>query len=92
MLVETIYMQQLQGFSDGTDRVCKLVWSLYGLKQAVRCWNQHLHAALLKLGYHCTYSDSAVYVLQIQQDIVILAIHINNFLSFGNTQSGLKSA
>lgn len=65
--------------------------SIYGLKQAVRCWNQHLHAALLKLGYHCIYSDSAVYVYQIQQDVIILAIHIDNFLSFGNTQSGLKS-
>jgi len=91
-LVETIYMRQPQGFSDGTDRVCKLVRSLYGLKQAARCWNQHLHAALLKLGYHRTYSDSAVYVRQIQQDVVILAIHVDNFLSFGNTQPGLKSA
>jgi hypothetical protein len=47
---------------------------------------------LLKIGYHRTYSDSAVYIRQIQQDIIILAIHVDNFLSFGNTQSGLKSA
>jgi hypothetical protein len=84
-------MRQPQGFSDGTDRICKLVQSIYGLKQAARCWNQHLRAALLKLGYHHTYSDSAMYVCQIQQDIIILAIHVNNFLSFGNTQSCLKS-
>ena len=91
-LAETIYMRQPQGFGDGTDRVCKLVRSIYGLKQAARCWNQYLHAALLKVGYHRTYSDSAVYVRQIQQDVIILAIHVDNFLSFGNTQSGLKSA
>ena len=47
---------------------------------------------MLKIGYHHTYSDSAVYVCQIQQDIIILAIHVDNFLSFGNIQSGLKSA
>jgi len=47
---------------------------------------------MLKIGYHRTYSDSAVYIRQIQQDVIILAIHVDNFLSFGNTQSGLKSA
>jgi hypothetical protein len=48
--------------------------------------------ALLKLDYHRTYSDSAVYICRTQQDVIILAIHVDNFLSFGNTQSGLKSA
>jgi hypothetical protein len=62
VLVGAIYMRQPQGFSDGTDHVCKLIQSIYGLKQAARCWNQYLHMALLKLDYHCTYSDSAVYI------------------------------
>jgi hypothetical protein len=48
--------------------------------------------ALLKIGYHHTHSDSAVYVCQIQQDVIILVIHIDNFLSFSKTQLGLKSA
>jgi Reverse transcriptase (RNA-dependent DNA polymerase)/GAG-pre-integrase domain len=91
-LVETIYMRQPQGFGDGTNRVRKLVRSIYGLKQAARCWNQYLYAALLGIGYHRTYSDSAVYIRQILQDVIILTIHVDNFLSFGNTQLGLKSA
>jgi hypothetical protein len=91
-LVEMIYMHQPQGFGDSTDRVYKLIRSIYGLRQAVRCWNQYLHTALLKIGYHHTHSDSAVYIRQIQQDVIILAIHVDNFLSFGNTQSGLNSA
>lgn len=36
---ETIYMQQPKGYEDGTKRVCRLNRSLYGLKQASRCWN-----------------------------------------------------
>ena len=39
-LDEIIYMKQPQGYEDGTDRVCKLTKSLYGLKQSPRCWNK----------------------------------------------------
>ena len=33
-LDEEIYMKQPPGFKDGTDRVCKLARTLYGLKQS----------------------------------------------------------
>ncbi|GBM03711.1 Retrovirus-related Pol polyprotein from transposon TNT 1-94 [Araneus ventricosus] len=35
-LGEVVYMSQLQGYGDGTGKVCKLNKSLYGLKQAPR--------------------------------------------------------
>ena len=34
ILKEDVYMKQLDGYSDGTDKICKLVKTLYGLKQA----------------------------------------------------------
>ncbi|XP_029156132.1 uncharacterized protein LOC114928935 [Nylanderia fulva] len=40
LLEEEIYMDQPEGFQDGTDRVCKLEKSLYGLTQSPRCWNK----------------------------------------------------
>jgi len=39
-LEEEIYMQQPDGFNDGSGRVCRLKKSLYGLKQAPRCWDK----------------------------------------------------
>ena len=36
-LEEVIYMQQPEGYDDGTDQVCQLQKSLYGLKQAPGC-------------------------------------------------------
>lgn len=35
-LKEDIYMKQPKGYDDGTNRVCKLLKSLYGLKQSPR--------------------------------------------------------
>ena len=92
-ITEVIYMRQPQGFDDGSGRVCRIVRSLYGLKQAARCWNKLLHGELTKIGYHRTYSDNAVYVrLSANDDVIILAIHVDNVLSFGNTESGLELA
>ncbi|XP_060857196.1 uncharacterized protein LOC132934828 [Metopolophium dirhodum] len=36
-LDEEIYMRQPEGFNDGTEMVCRLQRSLYGLKQSPRC-------------------------------------------------------
>ncbi|GFS78906.1 retrovirus-related Pol polyprotein from transposon TNT 1-94 [Trichonephila clavipes] len=40
-LSEDIHMAQPEGFSDSSGQVCKLLKSIYGLKQATRCWNKH---------------------------------------------------
>jgi hypothetical protein len=42
ILQETIYMKQPEGCEDGTNRVCKLLKTMYGLKQAGRKWNKQL--------------------------------------------------
>ena len=34
ILKEKVYMQQPEGYEDGTNRVCELVKTLYGLKQS----------------------------------------------------------
>lgn len=39
-LEEDIFMRQPPGFHDGTNKVCELKISLYGLIQAPRCWNK----------------------------------------------------
>lgn len=41
-LEESIFMVQPEGYDDGLGRVCRLIRSFYGLKQASRCWNQKL--------------------------------------------------
>lgn len=41
-LEEEIYVQQPDGFRDGSNRVCKLIKAMYGLKQSGRQWNNNL--------------------------------------------------
>ena len=62
-LEEEIYMRQPQGFQvKGPEYVCKLKKSLYGLRQAARCWNKKINSILVdKLGFKRLESDRSIY-------------------------------
>lgn len=49
-LEERVVMRQPDGYNDGTNRVYLLRRSLYGLKQASRCWNQRFVAVIAAAG------------------------------------------
>jgi hypothetical protein len=60
---KVIFMCQPPGFEDGTGNVLKLIKSLYGLKQALRVWNQTLTNLLLSIGCVRSQSDGALFTL-----------------------------
>jgi hypothetical protein len=47
-LKEKVYMHQPDGYADDTERVCKLIKMLYGLKQSGCEWNKELDIKLKK--------------------------------------------
>ena len=65
-LKEEIYMEQPEGFvvKGQEKKVCKLIKSIYGLKQAGRVWYELMADTLRrKLGFERIHSDARVYVL-----------------------------
>lgn len=52
-LEEMVYMQLPHGFEGryGEEKVCKLLKSLYGLKQSPRAWFDHFSKAIRGAGY-----------------------------------------
>ena len=66
-LKEEIYMEQPEGFvvKGQEKKVCKLVKSIYGLKQAGRVWYELMADTLRrKLGFERIHSDAGVYILR----------------------------
>ena len=59
-----VYMSQPEGYIDEekADHVCKLKRSIYGLKQAARCWNLAMDKFLKSSGYKCSGADSCLYI------------------------------
>lgn len=79
-LRETIFMEQPSGFSDGTNRVCQLQRSLYGLKQASRCWNQKFKTFIQLFGFTISKADSCVFISKRSGKLTIMAIHVDDGL------------
>ncbi|KAF3683173.1 putative protein kinase 2B, chloroplastic-like [Capsicum annuum] len=64
-LDEEVYMEMPDGFKEGMKhKTCRLVKSLYGLKQASRKWNMKLTAALLSAGFTQTNYDYSLFTLK----------------------------
>ncbi|CAI7796902.1 unnamed protein product [Closterium sp. NIES-54] len=60
-LDRVLYMYQPNYFDDGTGRVCKLLKSLYGLKQSPLLWYRALDGVLLGAGWKKSQVDEALY-------------------------------
>ena len=80
-LDKPIYMYQPEGFDDGSDRVCKLIKSMYGLRQSSKCWYRRFDAFMASTGFirskvePCLYysfdNGAMTYVLLYVDDLII---------------------
>ncbi|MCP3667284.1 MAG: hypothetical protein GY696_33120 [Gammaproteobacteria bacterium] len=81
-LDEEIFMKQPVGYVEPgkEDFVCKLKKSLYGLKQASRCWNTAMDTFLRESGYRKSTADSCVYCKVVGDDLIIIALYVDDLL------------
>jgi hypothetical protein len=84
ILQETVYMKQPEGFGDGTGRVCKLIKTLYGLKQSGREWNKQLNEKLRCHGYKRLTSDPCAYVRWDGDDVAIITVWVDDLMLFAS--------
>lgn len=91
-LHETIYMKQPEGFNKGTDLVCKLNKSLYGLKQSGYEWNRLFNNMLVSsLKFKRSKCDPCVYVKGSDNNKIILAVYVDDVLIFGSNRNNIDS-
>ena len=83
-LEEEIYMIQPPEFNDGTDKVCKLIHSLYGLKQSGRAWYHKFRSILLKYGFEQLSVEHCLYIRVRNGKPQIISSWIDDLLLFGD--------
>jgi hypothetical protein len=75
-----VYMNQPEGYEQGTNLVCKLTKCIYGLKQAPRAWNQKLSEQLMEMGFKPTIADPSLWVGYPHGEKVLIAIVVDDML------------
>jgi hypothetical protein len=91
-LEEEIYMDQLDGFVAKGQKgiVCKLIKSLYGLKQALKQWHMKFDRTLTSAGFVVNKADKCVYYLYGGGEGVILCLYMDDILIFGTSLNVIK--
>lgn len=88
-LKEEIYMLQPERYSDGSNRICRLSKSIYGLKQASRMWYEKMTKFLTTSGLKQSANDQCVYYYCGKTRFIVLALYVDDILIFSN-EKGLE--
>lgn len=84
-------MKLSQGFQrQGEYKVCKLLKSLYGLKQASRQWDIKLTTVLLEAGYIQSPYDHSLFTKKDGVVIIIVQVYVDDLLIIGGNKELIK--
>ncbi|KAJ9564851.1 hypothetical protein OSB04_000817 [Centaurea solstitialis] len=92
-LTEDVYMEQPEGFEDpkNPNKVCKLLKSIYGLKQASRSWNLHFDERIKEFGFAKSEFEPCVYTKFSGSIVTFLVLYVDDILLIGNHVPTLQS-
>jgi hypothetical protein len=80
-LQEEIYMRRPPGYTQGSPhQVCKLLKSLYGLKQASRQWYSKFSTALLDFSFCQSKSDYSLFIKRDTYSFTTLLVYIDDII------------
>lgn len=83
-LEEEIYMLLPPGYDKAKpEQVCKLLRSLYGLKQASREWNHVFCAALQEFGFQQSVHDNCLFTKSTNTSFLALIVYVDDILITG---------
>ena len=86
-------MEQLEGSPtpEQEKKVCKLVKSLYGLKQALKQWHEKFDNIMMSYGFKINEYDKCVYVKDNEHGYVIICLYVDNMLIVGSDDKMITS-
>ena len=90
-LAEEVYIRQPEGFVEkGKDWHWRLLKSLYGLKQAGRCWHQKLNQVLEQLGFKRTVCEHSIWVFHREEEQVIVPVFIDDMTIAAKSKEAIQ--
>lgn len=93
ILEEEVYTDQPEGFVDRENKswVCRLLKTIYGLKQSARGWNRRIHKYLIRCGFEQSKIDSNMYIYTKGDKIAYLALYVDDTLIIASSSQMLQT-
>ncbi|CAI7742724.1 unnamed protein product [Closterium sp. NIES-53] len=82
-----IFVEQPHRSNTDPNQACHLLKSLYGIKQALRLWQQYLHARLIRIGFQQLPHNQAMYRLIKEAEYILLILYVDDLLYVGSTDN-----
>lgn len=80
-VISEVYVKQPPGYEDGSDKVCKLLKALYGLRESPRAWYECLDNYLQSLGFKRSENDYCLYIMDDNNgNNVYIIFHVDDLL------------
>ena len=91
-LTEEIYMKKPPGYvqSGKEELVCKLIKSIYGLKQSPCCWNEKLCNHLKSAGFKESGAEPCAFIQSEQSNMKIIAVYVDDLILIAKTSSEVQ--
>jgi len=77
-LKEEIFMKIPEGLRGNKEETCKLKRSIYGLKQAGKCWNDGLTEGLIKCGLKQSKEDPCLFYAKKKIRFLYCGVHVDD--------------
>lgn len=82
-LKDDVYIHPPWGVKCKENEVLKLNKSLYGLKQAAKCWNDEINSFLMKLEFKRSEADCCLYSRYTEKGLVYLLLYVDDIIIAG---------
>jgi Reverse transcriptase (RNA-dependent DNA polymerase) len=89
---EEVYMDLPPGHDRERDSnlACKLIKSIYGLKQSSRAWYEKLSSFLISCNFKISNSDHSLFINTNNSHITIILVYVDNIIVTGSNKNNIE--
>lgn len=79
-IISEVYVNQPLGYNDDSDRVYKLLKSLYGLRESLRSWYECFNKFINELKFKRSNYDYCLYINNTDEDPIYILLFVDDML------------